>query len=121
MDSKYQSKITNLNGLEETFVLKNFNAFVNSLPLLASEANKDFSVLLNALNDLCDIMKGITVDNIRKSIIEWYSNTTMASTDIIRAKSKYYNAPAFSDVTISMNTDDVQNYIVEETCFGKVN
>ena len=49
-------------------------------------------------------------------------NCIVASTNIIRAKSKYYDVSAFSDITISMNTNDAHNYdTVEETCFGKVN
>ena len=79
-------------------------------------------MLLNALNEFYDTMEGITENDVKTSTIEWYSNATVASTDIIRAKSKYYNAPAFSDIAISMNADDAQNYnTAEGTCFGKVN
>ncbi len=120
----HQPKAIKLNGLEGTFALENFDAFINSykrLNTLASEAVKGFSVLLDALNDFCDAIEGITEEDVRTSIIEWYSNATVASTDIIRAKSKYYNASAFSDIAISMNTDDAQNYnTAEGTCFGKV-
>lgn len=105
--------------------MENFEEFVDSykrLNFLASEADKGFFVLLNALNDFCDTVEGITEDDVRTSIIEWYSNATVDNTDVIRAKSKYYNAPAFSDIAISMNTDDAQNYnTAEGTCFGKVN
>lgn len=118
-------KTIKLGGFEGTFILENFNAFVDSykrLNFLAPEANKGFFVLLDALNDLFDTIEGITGDDVKASIIEWYSNATVASTDIIRAKSEYYNAPAFSNIAISMDTDDAQNYnTIEGTCFGKVN
>jgi hypothetical protein len=104
--------------------LENFDAFVDSykrVNSLAPEADKGFLVLLNALNDFCNTMEEVTEDNVKTSIIEWYSNATVTSTDIIRAKSKYYNAPAFSDIAISMNADDAQNYnTAEGACFGKV-
>ncbi|CAH1770936.1 1568_t:CDS:2, partial [Entrophospora sp. SA101] len=45
-----------------------------------------FFVLLDALNEFCDTIEGITEDDVRASIIEWYSNTTVASTDIVRVK-----------------------------------
>ena len=54
--------------------------------------------------------------------IAWYSHTNMsASGDYIRAVSKYYNEPEFSDVSINMNVEEVEDYNTNEgTCFGKV-
>ena len=44
-----------------------------------------------------------------------------ASGDYIRAVSKYYNEPEFSDVSINMNVEEVEDYNTNEgTCFGKV-
>jgi hypothetical protein len=104
--------------------LKNFDTFVDSykrLNSLAFEADKRFYILLNTLNNFCNTIEEVTEDNVRMSIIEWYSNTTVTSTDIIQVKSKYYNAPAFSDIAISINVDNTQNYnMAKGVCFGKI-
>ena len=121
----YQSKITGLGGLEGTFTLENFDIFVDSYKnsnFLAPEANKGFLVLLDTLNDFYDIMGELTEDDVKSTIIEWYNNATISSTDIIRAKSLYYNSPAFSNVSISMDAEEAQSYnTAEGICFGKVN
>ena len=45
-----------------------------------------------------------------------------ASRDSIRAVSKYYNEPEFSNVSINMNMEkEADDYNTDEgTCFGKV-
>jgi hypothetical protein len=120
----HKSKITSLGGLEGVFTLENFDTYVNSYKnsnFLAPEANKGFLVLLNALNDFCDTIEELTENDVKSSIIEWYSNATISNTDIIRAKSQYYNSPAFSDVSISMDAEEAQDYnTAEGICFGKV-
>ncbi|CAJ0861868.1 14585_t:CDS:10, partial [Entrophospora sp. SA101] len=60
--------------------------FINQLHDYPETADKGFFVLLDALNEFCDTIEGITEDDVRASIIEWYSNTTVASTDIVRVK-----------------------------------
>jgi hypothetical protein len=40
----------------------------------------------------------------------------------VRAKSNYYNAPAFSDIAINMNEEEAKEYnTVDGMCFAKVN
>ena len=112
INSKDQSKTVNFSGLEGNFVLNEFEEFIDAYKksnFLAPEAEKGFFVLLDALNDLFDTIEGITENDVKMSIIEWYTSATVASTDIIRAKSKYYNAPAFSNIVISMNMEEAQS------------
>ena len=82
----YQPKAIKLNGLEGTFALENFDAFINSykrLNTLASEVVKGFSVLLDALNNFCDTIEELTENDVRSSIIEWYNKATVSSIDVI--------------------------------------
>jgi hypothetical protein len=96
------------------------NSYKNS-NFLAPEASKGFSVLFNALNDFCDTIEELTENDVKSSIIEWYNKSTISSTDIIRAKSQYYNFPAFSNVAISMDAEEALNYnTAKGVCFGKV-
>ena len=45
----------------------------------------------------------------------------VASGDYIRAKSRYYNQPEFSNVSIKMSEEELDDYNTDEgTCFGKV-
>ncbi len=45
----------------------------------------------------------------------------VASGDYIRAKSRYYNQPEFSNVSIKMSEEEVDDYNTDEgSCFGKV-
>ncbi|CAJ0758836.1 10795_t:CDS:2 [Entrophospora sp. SA101] len=106
---KHNHQISTLSGIEGNFTLSTFDSFINIYKTshhLASEAEKAFDVLIDSLNE---------------------------GTDIVRAKSKYYNAPAFSDIAINMNEEEAKEYntidavdsIIEPIhvipCFGKPN
>ncbi|CAH1765580.1 1081_t:CDS:2 [Entrophospora sp. SA101] len=83
---KHNHQISTLSGIEGNFTLSTFDSFINIYKTshhLASEAEKAFDVLIDSLNE---------------------------GTDIVRAKSKYYNAPAFSDIAINMNEEEAKEY-----------
>lgn len=70
--------------------------------------------------DLDDNLNEELITN--NTIISWYSYTNMAASgDCIRAVSKYYNEPEFSNVSINMSIEEAEDYNTNEgTCFGKV-
>ncbi|CAJ0910542.1 13586_t:CDS:2, partial [Entrophospora sp. SA101] len=84
--------ISNVVATKRSVYYRDVNLFGNServdrqLHDYPETADKGFFVLLDALNEFCDTIEGITEDDVRASIIEWYSNTTVASTDIVRVK-----------------------------------
>ena len=114
---------TLMNGLLSTFLLKDFDEFFNNYKLnnvLANEALMALDHFISALNEFFDLCESLT--NAENAIIRWYSYTSITpSNDYIRAKSKYYNEPSFSDVSINMSEEEVEDYNTDEgACFGKV-
>ncbi len=112
-----------MNGLLGTFFLKDFDTFFNnyqSVNILANEALKVLEYLLPALNKFFDLCKGLT--DVKNTIIRWYSYTNVAfSGNYIRTKSKYYNEPLFSNVSINMSNKETEDYnTVKGACFGKI-
>jgi hypothetical protein len=117
---------TAMNGLMGTFSLPMFDGFfaaykaTNTLAPEALMALDHFLPALNEFFDLCDDVNQDMVMNDTK--IHWYSYTNMvASGDYIRAKSKYYGQPEFSNVSIKMDEEEIDDYNTDEgSCFGKV-
>ena len=90
-----------MNGLLGTFFLKDFDDFFNNYKSTNDLADKALTALyqfLPTLNDFFDLCEGLT--DVTNCKISWYSYTNATpSGDYIRAKSKYYNEPSFSDVS----------------------
>src|SRR5436190_5697228 len=91
-----------MSGLLGTFLLKDFDVFFDNYKsenVLADEALTALKHFLPVLNDFFDLCENLTDAN--NSKISWYSYTNITSNgDYIRAKSKYYNEPSFSNVSI---------------------
>lgn len=115
-----------MNGLLAEFPLENIDAFFNTYKLnntLAPEALMAIDHFLPALNNFFDLYDDITEEKVIKNTkISWYSYANLESSgDYIRAKSLHYNQPSFSDVSINMNVEEVEDYRTDDgTCFGKV-
>ncbi|CAB4415994.1 unnamed protein product [Rhizophagus irregularis] len=113
-------------GLLGKFALENFDEFFDSYKeknSLASDALLALSQFLIVLNEFFDLDDDLTEEMIiNNTIISWYSYTNMAASgDCVRAVSKYYNEPEFSNVSINMNVEEAEDYNTNEgTCFGKV-
>ena len=114
---------TSMNGLLNTFFLKDFDKFFNNYKLeniLANEALMALDYFLPALDEFFGLYKDIT--DVKNAKIRWYSYTNVTfGEDYIRAKSKHYNEPSFSDMSINMSEKETEDYnIVESACFDKV-
>lgn len=128
----YQTKTTNqrhqkttMNGLLDTFSLETFDEFFiayKAINSLAPEALMAFEHFLPALNTFFDLYDDLTEDMVNNTKIYWYSYTnSVASGDYIRAQSKYYYGPEFSNVSINMSEEEIKDYNTDEgICFGKV-
>ncbi|PKC06940.1 hypothetical protein RhiirA5_418869 [Rhizophagus irregularis] len=113
-----------LGGFEDSFVLSDFNKFVNEYKtkhFLAFEAEKAFDILIDSLNQYFDMIQDITEDDVEATIIKWYTNAFIGGTDTIRAKSNYYNLPAFSSIAINMDEREAETYnTFNGLCFAKL-
>ena len=114
-----------LGSIEGSFTLTTFDTFVNTYKVtyhLALEAKTAFDVLINSLNQYFDFIEDITEDDVKATLVKWYTNAIIRETDIICAKSNYYSSPAFSNIAVNMNEEEAQNYnTFDGTCFAKVN
>src|SRR2546429_3584982 len=116
---------TPMNGLLGTFYLQDFNSFFDnykSKNILANEALLALEHFILTLNEFFDLCDGLTEEMAKDTKINWYSYTNISSSgDYIRAKSKYYGGPSFSDVSINMSEEESEDYNThEDACFGKV-
>jgi hypothetical protein len=116
-----------MNGLITTFLLSEFEQFSTQYKQtnndLAPEALLAFEKFLSTLKKFFYLYKDLTEEMVaRNTIIQWYSYTTGASSgDCVRAKSKHYNNAEFSNVSINMNEEEVDDYRTDQgVCFGKV-
>src|SRR5256885_13803354 len=115
-----------MNGLLGKFSLENFEEFFNNYKVnntLAQEASTaldQFILSLNEFFDLCeDLFEEMLMENTE---VSWYSYANVKlSGDYIRAKSMYYNELSFSDVSINMSGEEIEDYNTDmDACFGKV-
>ncbi|CAB4403554.1 unnamed protein product [Rhizophagus irregularis] len=84
-------------------------------------AERAFDVLIDSLNQYFDMIQDITEDDVEKTIIKWYTNAFIGGTDTIRAKSNYYNLPAFSNIAINMDEREADTYnTFNRLCFAKL-
>ena len=77
--------------------------------------------LIDSLNQYFDIIEDITEENVKTSLVKWYTNAFIGGTDTVQAKSNYYNMPAFSNIAINMDEEEAETYnTYNGMCFAKV-
>src|SRR5438309_2004263 len=104
-----------MNGLLGKFSLENSEEFFNNYKVnntLAQEASlalDQFILSLNEFFDLCeDLSEKMLMGNTE---VSWYGYVNMKSSgDYIRIKSMYYNELSFSDVSINMSGEEIEDY-----------
>jgi hypothetical protein len=115
-----------MNGLLGKFPLENFEEFFNNYKVnntLAQEASTALDQFLPSLNEFFDLCDDLSEEMLRGNTeVSWYSYANVESSgDYIRAKSMYYNEPSFSDVSINMSGEEIEDYNTDMgACFGKV-
>jgi hypothetical protein len=115
-----------MNGLLGKFSLENFEEFFNNYKVnntLAQEASTALDQFILSLNEFFDLCEDLSEEMIMGNTeVSWYSYANVElSGDYIRAKSMYYNEPSFSDVSINMSGEEIEDYNTDSgACFGKV-
>ncbi len=115
-----------MNGLLGKFPLENFEEFFNNYKVnntLAQEASTALDQFLPSLNEFFDLCDDLSEEMLRGNTeVSWYSYANVESSgNYIRAKSMYYNEPSFSDVSINMSGEEIEDYNTDMgACFGKV-
>jgi len=115
-----------MNGLLGKFSLENSEEFFNNYKVnntLAQEASTALDQFILSLNEFFDLCEDLSEEMLMGNTeVSWYSYANVESSgDYIRAKSMYYNEPSFSDVSINMSGEEIEDYNMDmNACFGKV-
>src|SRR5436189_4487754 len=115
-----------MNGLLGKFSLENSQEFFNNYKVnntLAQEASTALDQFILSLNEFFDLCENLSEEMLMGNTeISWYSYTNVKSSgDYIRAKSMCYNEPSFSDVSINMSGEEIEDYNTDmDACCGKV-
>ncbi|PKY32769.1 hypothetical protein RhiirB3_394279 [Rhizophagus irregularis] len=121
---KHHHRTSILGGLESSFTISNFDRFINEYKaanFLVPEVERAFDVLIDSLNQYFDLIEDITEDDVETTLVKWYTNALIGGIDIVRAKSNYYNTPAFSNIAVNMNEEEVETYnTFKGACFAKI-
>jgi len=74
---------------------------------------------LECLDTYLDILDFSVVDNSR---VKMYRSVTLKNGTIMHATSSYHNRAWFSDVAVSMDSEESNDYISDQgVCYGQVN
>ena len=115
-----------MNGLLGKFSLENSEEFFNNYKVnntLAQEALTALDQFILSLNEFFDLCEDLSEEMLMGNTeVSWYGYANVElSGDYIRAKSMYYNEPLFSDVSINMSGEEIEDYNMDmDACFGKV-
>ena len=115
-----------MNDLLGKFSLENSEEFFNNYKVnntLAQEALTALDQFILSLNEFFDLCEDLSEEMLMGNTeVSWYGYANMESSgDYIRAKSMYYNELSFSDVSINMSGEEIEDYNTDMgACFGKV-
>jgi hypothetical protein len=101
------------------FSLKNANLFFNEKKSeVDSKMQIGFSKFLECLDFYLDLLNDPKID---KSQVKIFGSVTLENGSIIRATNHYHNKSWFSDVAVSMNSEESDDYISDQgICYGQV-
>jgi len=99
--------------------------FMNLLQhVLPSEALEAFNQFLTALSRFFNLLEEFMNNDVNDETItiKWYSSAVISSSDTIQANSNWYQQAIFNNISINMNSDEIEDYTTNDgMCFGKVN
>ena len=103
------------------FALQNANAFfseINGNPRINNKMKTGFEKFLECLDLYLELLNNPTIDEAR---IRIYGSVTLSNGAIVRATSNFHNKEWFSEVAISMSSEESDDYISDQgVCYGQV-
>jgi hypothetical protein len=83
------------------------------------EAFNQFLPTLDKFFDLINLTESV-INHLIVSI-KWYRSAVISSGDTIRANSNWYCQPIFDNISINMDSNEIEDYTTfDGLCFGKV-
>lgn len=89
-------------------------------PEIDDRMKTGFTKFVESLNLYLDQLPNIASAN--EFSVKIYGSVTLENLSIMRANSKYYGKPWFSNVSVRMNSDELFEYTSDQgICYGQVN
>ena len=80
-----------------------------------------FSKFLDCLDSYLDLLDNSTITLVCETQINIYGSITLENGAIMRASNNYHNKAWFSDIAITMDSDESSDYISDQgLCYGQV-
>lgn len=104
------------------FRLHNADAFFNENEgCLDNKMQTGFSKFLHCLDSYLDLFDDSTIILDSETKINIYGSATLENGAIMRASNNYHNKAWFSNIAITMDSDESDDYISDQgLCYGQV-
>ena len=100
------------------FSLQDFDQVFREMPDIDDRMKTGFNKFLLCLDLYLELLENPTID---ESQIKIYGSVTLENGAIVRATNNYHNKPWFSNVSISMNSEESEYYTSDQgVCYGMV-
>jgi hypothetical protein len=102
------------------FSLQDANTFFNEKKdSVDNKMQTGFARFISCLDSYLDLLEGFTI--IGETRINIYGSVTLENGAIMRATNRYHNKVWFSDIAISMDSEESNDYISDKgLCYGQV-
>jgi len=104
------------------FSLNNTDAFFNEKKDgVDNKLQTGFNKFLNCLDSYLDLVDNSITNIVGETQINIYGSVTLENGAIMRATSSYYGRAWFSDIAISMDSEESNDYVSDQgLCYGQV-
>ena len=104
------------------FSLNNADAFFNEKKDgVDNKLQTGFNKFLNCLDSYLDLVDDSIMNIVGETQINIYGSVTLENGAIMRATSSYHGRAWFSDIAISMDSEESNDYVSDqELCYGQV-
>ena len=102
------------------FSLRNADAFFNeNKDGVDNKLQTSFNKFLHCLDSYLDLIDDSIVNIVSETQINIYGSVTLENGAIMRATSSYHGRAWFSDIAISMDSEESNNYVLDQKlCYG---
>ena len=104
------------------FSLNNADAFFNEKKDgVDNKLQTSFNKFLNCLDSYLDLIDDSITNIVGETQINIYVSVTLENDTIMRATSSYHGRAWFSDITISMDSEESNDYVLDQgLCYRQV-
>ena len=122
MNSAKIPRVCKFSAKHFKFSLHNANAFFNkNKDGVDNKLQTSFNKFLHCLDSYLDLIDDSIVNIVGEIQINIYGSVTLENGAIMRATSSYHGRAWFSDIVISMDSEESNDYVSDQgLCYGQV-